>query len=83
MAVFGQFEELRLPILPCLDPTVPKGTALIRLVFHAHNTNKDIDQLLDHMAAWATQTLASERGESQTAALPIPHHISALLRAKG
>jgi hypothetical protein len=71
MAVFGQFEELRLPILPCLDPTVPKGTALIRLVFHAHNTNKDIE------------TLASERGESQTAALPIPHHISALLRAKG
>lgn len=50
---------------PISYPTVPKGTALIRLVFHAHNTREDIDHLLKTMGAWAIDMLSVEHGESK------------------
>lgn len=50
---------------PISYPTVPKGTALIRLVFHAHNTTEEIDRLLDTVGTWAVDVLEVERGESK------------------
>ncbi|KAE9363948.1 8-amino-7-oxononanoate synthase [Stipitochalara longipes BDJ] len=48
-------------------PVVPKGTGIIRLVFHAHNTTKEIDRLLDSVGDWAQEMLDIERGESKNA----------------
>jgi 8-amino-7-oxononanoate synthase len=50
---------------PIAYPVVPKGTALIRLVFHAHNTKEDIDHVLKSVGSWAIETLMMERGESK------------------
>ncbi|KAF2462909.1 8-amino-7-oxononanoate synthase [Lindgomyces ingoldianus] len=49
---------------PISYPTVPRGTALIRLVFHAHNTRAEIDYLLKTIGAWVVEMLSIERGES-------------------
>lgn len=48
---------------PISYPTVPKGTACIRLVFHAHNTREEIDRLVTTIGKWAIETLEIERGE--------------------
>jgi 8-amino-7-oxononanoate synthase len=56
------------PALTCyclLDPIVPKGTALIRLVFHAHNTRDEIDHLLDTIGTWANEMMDIERSGSK------------------
>ncbi|KAI0429153.1 8-amino-7-oxononanoate synthase [Xylaria sp. FL1042] len=46
-------------------PTVPKGTALIRLVFHAHNTRDDVNRLVSVVGKWATEMLEIANGESK------------------
>jgi 8-amino-7-oxononanoate synthase len=50
---------------PVAYPVVPKGTALIRLVFHAHNTKEDIDHVINSVGSWAVEMLMMERGESK------------------
>ncbi|CAA9966683.1 Pyridoxal phosphate-dependent transferase major domain [Pyrenophora teres f. maculata] len=63
--LFGHLLIANINAYPISYPIVPKGTALIRLVFHAHNTKKDIDYLLDTIAAWAAQMLSTEGHESK------------------
>lgn len=40
---------------PISYPTVPKGAGRIRLVFHAHNSEEDIDRLIAVVADWVTE----------------------------
>lgn len=65
-----------------LDPTVPKETALIKLVFHAHHTKEDIEYLVNTIGTWAVQMLALERGESKHTMIPSQRENLAL-RANG
>lgn len=50
---------------PIQYPVVPKGTSLIRCVFHAHNTREEIDRLVATVGDWAVEMLEIERGESK------------------
>ncbi|KAG2019257.1 hypothetical protein GB937_005171 [Aspergillus fischeri] len=48
-------------------PIVPKGTGRIRLVFHAHNTEQEVDRLVETVADWVTEMLELERSGSKHA----------------
>ena len=47
-------------------PVVPKGTGLIRCVFHAHNTRDEVDRLVATIGEWALEMLQIERGDSKS-----------------
>ena len=51
---------------PIQYPVVPKGTGLIRCVFHAHNTREEVDRLVAAIGEWALEMLEIERGESKS-----------------
>ncbi|KAF2713295.1 8-amino-7-oxononanoate synthase [Pleomassaria siparia CBS 279.74] len=48
-------------------PVVPKGTALVRILFHAHNTKEEIDRLVAAVGEWAIEVLELERNGSKNA----------------
>ncbi|KAG9197127.1 hypothetical protein G6514_002251 [Epicoccum nigrum] len=50
---------------PIHYPIVPKGTGLIRCVFHAHNTREEVDRLVATIGEWALEMLEIERGDSE------------------
>lgn len=52
---------------PIHYPIVPKGTGLIRCVFHAHNTREEVDRLVATIGEWALEMLEIERGDSENA----------------
>ena len=48
-------------------PIVPKGTGRIRLVFHAHNTEQEINLLIETVSEWLVEMLGLERSGSKNA----------------
>jgi 8-amino-7-oxononanoate synthase len=40
-------QQAGLDVRPILYPTVPKGKERLRIVFHAFNTNKEVDGLIN------------------------------------
>ncbi|KAL8881850.1 MAG: hypothetical protein Q9198_001029 [Flavoplaca austrocitrina] len=45
-------------------PVVPKGSTRIRLVFHAHNTEQELDKAVAAICSWAAEMLDIEEGTS-------------------
>ena len=45
-------------------PVVPKGSSRIRLVFHAHNTEQELDKAVAAICSWAAEMLDIEEGTS-------------------
>jgi 8-amino-7-oxononanoate synthase len=52
---------------PVAFPIVPKGKSSIRLVFHAHNTLLQVEDLVTAICSWACEMLKIEYGESEDA----------------
>ncbi|KAM0255270.1 hypothetical protein ACHAQJ_005925 [Trichoderma viride] len=50
-------------------PVVPKGMSRIRIVFHAHNTEQEIDTAVEAICSWASEMLDIENSASK-ATLP-------------
>ncbi|KAN0067130.1 Pyridoxal phosphate-dependent transferase [Elaphomyces granulatus] len=50
-------------------PVVPKGSSRIRMVFHAHNTEQEVDTAVAAICGWAAEMLEIEDGASN-ATLP-------------
>ncbi|KAK6816107.1 hypothetical protein RU639_009058 [Aspergillus parasiticus] len=48
-------------------PIVPKATGRIRSVLHAHNTEQEVDRLVETVVDWATEMLELERSGSKDA----------------
>lgn len=55
---------------PITYPTVPRGTALVRMLFHAHNTKEEVDRIVASVGEWAGEMLAIERGGSGNQVVP-------------
>lgn len=49
---------------PMSFPVVPKGESRLRLIFHAHNTEQQIDHLVSVIHEWVAEMLEIERGEA-------------------
>lgn len=45
-------------------PVVPKGSSRIRMVFHAHNTEQELDKAVEAICSWAAEMLDIEEGNS-------------------
>ncbi|KAJ8130649.1 hypothetical protein O1611_g2978 [Lasiodiplodia mahajangana] len=63
-------------------PVVPKGTALIRLVFHAHNTKGEIDRLISVIGSWASEMLEIKSGESKHTMPSALRHVLSMQAAR-
>lgn len=50
-------------------PVVPKGSSRVRMIFHAHNTEQEVDMAVAAICSWATEMLEIENGISK-ATLP-------------
>ncbi|KAF9694069.1 hypothetical protein EKO04_007725 [Ascochyta lentis] len=50
---------------PMAYPVVPKGTALVRMLFHAHNTKEEVDRIIATVGEWADEMLSIERSASK------------------
>lgn len=50
-------------------PVVPKGSSRIRMIFHAHNTEQEVDAAVAAICGWAAEMLEIEDGASK-ATLP-------------
>ncbi|KAI0505429.1 8-amino-7-oxononanoate synthase [Xylaria bambusicola] len=62
-------------------PVVPKGTALIRLVFHAHNTRDDINRLISVIGEWAIEMLKIKNGEAKNTIPSAARHVFSMQAA--
>lgn len=47
-------------------PVVPKGSSRIRMVFHAHNTEREVDTAVAAICGWAAEMLEIEGGGAKT-----------------
>ncbi|KZZ87544.1 class II aminotransferase/8-amino-7-oxononanoate synthase [Moelleriella libera RCEF 2490] len=47
-------------VYPISTPVVPKGTDRVRLVFHAHNTDHQVEGLATSICDWAKETMECE-----------------------
>lgn len=48
-------------------PVVPRGTGLVRMIFHAHNTEEEVDKAVDAICSWAAEMLEiDEDGKNST-----------------
>ena len=47
---------------PIYFPVVPKGTERVRLIFHASNTDAEVDALAACICSWAEEMLEIEEG---------------------
>lgn len=59
-------------------PVVPRGGSRVRLVFHAHNTEEEIDHLVASIAAWVREMLDIENGLSNNTLPSAARHVFAL-----
>lgn len=59
-------------------PVVPKKGSRVRLVLHAHNTEKEMDQLVASISAWAAEMLDIEFGRSKNTLPSAARHVYAL-----
>lgn len=50
---------------PMAFPVVPKGESRVRLVFHAHNTEAQIDKLVTTICGWAKEMLDIKEGRTE------------------
>ena len=50
---------------PISYPVVPKGTGLVRCVFHAHNTIEEIERLVEAVGEWAEEVMEIESSGSK------------------
>jgi 8-amino-7-oxononanoate synthase len=62
-------------------PTIPKGTALVRFIFHAHNTTEQVDTTVAAICDWAREMLDIENGESGNTLPSAARHVYALQAA--
>ena len=46
-------------------PVVPKGSSCIRMIFHAHNTEQEVDADVAAICGWAAEMLEIEDGASK------------------
>jgi 8-amino-7-oxononanoate synthase len=82
MSLFVHMLLANMNAYPIHYPIVPKGTGLIRCVFHAHNTKEEIDRLVATVGEWALEMLEIERsGEQNT--LPSAMRRALALQAAG
>ncbi|KAJ8109599.1 hypothetical protein ONZ43_g6089 [Nemania bipapillata] len=51
-------------------PTVPKGQARIRIIFHSCNTEAEVDQLVASLCKFAREMINIEKGEGITQKVP-------------
>ncbi|CRL19369.1 Pyridoxal phosphate-dependent transferase, major domain [Penicillium camemberti] len=68
---------------PMAYPVVPKGTALVRMLFHAHNTKEEVDRIIAAVGEWVEEMLAIERGESKNVLPSAMRKFHALQTANG
>jgi 8-amino-7-oxononanoate synthase len=45
-------------------PVVPRGSSLVRMIFHAHNTEEEVDKAVAAICSWAAEMLEIEEGGS-------------------
>ncbi|CAG8962006.1 hypothetical protein HYFRA_00014114 [Hymenoscyphus fraxineus] len=65
MLVFFQLILNNMNAYPMAFPVVPKGQSRVRLIFHAHNTFGQIEDLASKICEWATEMLEIEKGDSK------------------
>ncbi|KAF3012562.1 hypothetical protein E8E14_001363 [Neopestalotiopsis sp. 37M] len=46
-------------------PVVPRGTGLVRMIFHAHNTEEEVDKAIAAICSWATEMLEIEENGTE------------------
>lgn len=68
---------------PMAYPVVPKGTALVRMLFHAHNTKEEVDRIIVTVGEWVEEMLAIERGETKNVLPSAMRKFHALQAANG
>lgn len=56
--------------VPVGFPAVPKGTERVRMVFHAHNTNDEVERAASAICDWAKEMLEIESRGKPAASLP-------------
>ncbi|KAF4632903.1 hypothetical protein G7Y89_g5220 [Cudoniella acicularis] len=62
-------------------PIIPKGTALVRFVFHAHNTREEVDATVAAICDWAREMLDIEKGKFESTLPSAARHVYALQAA--
>ncbi|KXT04106.1 hypothetical protein AC578_4896 [Pseudocercospora eumusae] len=67
--------------LPVDYPTVPKGQGRIRLMFHAANTEAEVEHLAKTVCDWAKEMIDIEEGVS-SAKIPVAAHQAYALMAR-
>lgn len=56
--------------VPVGYPAVPKGTERIRLLFHAHNSNEEVERVAGAICDWAKEMLEIESGKEPALSIP-------------
>ncbi|KAF1974179.1 8-amino-7-oxononanoate synthase [Bimuria novae-zelandiae CBS 107.79] len=62
-------------------PIVPKGSSLVRMIFHAHNTEHKVDIAVAAICDWAAEMLDIEASGSTTALPKAAHQVYAMQAA--
>ncbi|KAH8131307.1 8-amino-7-oxononanoate synthase [Trichoderma asperelloides] len=78
--LFIHLAKANMNAYPMAYPVVPKGTALVRMLFHAHNTKEEVDKIVTAVGEWADEILSIERGESKNV---IPSSMREFLAMQG
>lgn len=78
--LFTHLAKANMNAYPMAYPVVPKGTALVRMLFHAHNTKEEVDKIITAVGEWADEILSIERGESKNV---IPSSMREFLAMQG
>ncbi|KAL9470808.1 hypothetical protein ACSS6W_008749 [Trichoderma asperelloides] len=78
--LFIHLAKANMNAYPMAYPVVPKGTALVRMLFHAHNTKEEVDKIITAVGEWADEILSIERGESKNV---IPSSMREFLAMQG
>lgn len=61
-------------------PTVPKGQSRVRLMFHAGNTESEVDSLVATICNWAKEMIDIEKGPDGKGKMPsATQHVYALM----
>lgn len=56
--------------VPVGFPAVPKGTERVRLVFHAHNNDEEVERIAGAICDWAKEMMEIESGHKPAASIP-------------
>lgn len=66
-------------VFPISYPVVPKGTERVRIIFHASNTDAEVNSLVAAIAEWAQEMLEIESSGDRTRVPAAARHVYALI----